>query len=64
MINLENTDLIISEYIHRNPSKLLPRDSVKILIDNNYIMASVGVLSLKYPEIAYKLLKESFRIEW
>jgi hypothetical protein len=27
-------------------------------------MASVGVLSLKYPEVVLKLLKESFRIEW
>ncbi len=63
LINLENTDLIISEYITRNPSKLLPRETVKILKDNNYIMASVGVLSLKYPEVALKLLKESFRIE-
>ena len=63
LVNLENTDLIISDYINRNPTKLLPRESVKILKDNDYIMASVGVLSLKYPEAAYKLLKKSFRIE-
>jgi hypothetical protein len=27
-------------------------------------MASVGVLSLKYPEISVKLLKKSLRIGW
>jgi hypothetical protein len=27
-------------------------------------MASVGVLSLKYPDVAYKLLMKSFRIGW
>lgn len=63
LINLENTESIVSEYIKRNPTKLLPRESVEIVKDNDYIMASVGVLSLKYPEVAYKLLKKSFRIE-
>ena len=63
LINLEKSDEIIYEYIKRNPSKLLPRDNVIILKDNDYIMASIGVLSLKYPEIAYKLLIKSFRIE-
>lgn len=63
LINLENTESIISDYIKRNPTKLLPRESVGIIKDNDYIMASVGVLSLKYPDSAYKLLKKSFRIE-
>jgi len=63
LINLKNTEGIVSDYIKRNPTKLLPRESVEIIKDNDYIMASVGVLSLKYPEVAYKLLKKSFRIE-
>lgn len=62
LINLENTEKIIEEYILKNPTKLLPRENVKIVRDYDYIMASVGVLSLKYPEIAYKLLQKSFRI--
>ena len=40
--------------------KLLPTDSAKILIDNHYIMASIGVLSLNDKEIALNLLEESF----
>ena len=63
LINLENTEKLVNEYIQKNPTKLLPREGVKVFKDNDYIMASVGVLSLKYPNIAYKLLKKSFRIE-
>ena len=39
--------------------ELYPKKDVKVLIDNDYIMASLGVLSKKYPEDALKLLKES-----
>ncbi len=63
LINLDNTESIILDYIKKNPTKLLPRKSVTILRDHDYILASVGVLSLKYPEIAIRLLKKSLRIE-
>ena len=63
LINLENTEEIVKEYIKRNPTKLLPRNNVQIIKDNDYIMASVGVLSLKYPDVAFELLKKSLRIE-
>ena len=39
--------------------KLLPTNEVKILIDNDYIMASLGVLALDYPKDALLLLKQS-----
>jgi len=42
---------------------LLPTTEAKIIIDNDYIMASLGVLSKKYPESALKLLKQSLNIE-
>ena len=63
LINLDNTESIIFDYIKRNPTKLLPRKSVEILRDYDYILSSVGVLSLKYPNIAFTLLKKSLRIE-
>lgn len=63
LINLDNTENIILDYIRKNPTKLLPKKNVVILRDSDYILASVGVLSLKYPEIAIKLLKNSLRIE-
>jgi uncharacterized protein (TIGR01319 family) len=43
--------------------ELFPSTEAEILIDNNYIMASLGVLSKKYPEGALKLLKESLGIQ-
>jgi hypothetical protein len=43
--------------------KLLPTPEVKILIDNDYIMASLGVLSKYNKESAVRLLKKSLKIE-
>lgn len=62
LINLEGTKNMVLEYIKRNPTKMLPSKSVNIYKDHDYIMASVGVLSLKYPEVAAKLLLKSLRI--
>ncbi len=42
--------------------KLLPTDSAKILIDNQYIMASLGVLSKTHRRAAKQLLKETLSI--
>lgn len=44
-------------------NELLPGKEAAILVDNNYIMSSLGVLSKKYPEAAFKLLKESLRLD-
>lgn len=43
--------------------KLLPTDNAKILIDNQYIMASLGVLCKTHREAAKQLLKETLAIE-
>ncbi|HAS74727.1 MAG TPA: DNA mismatch repair protein MutL, partial [Clostridiales bacterium UBA8960] len=42
--------------------KLLPSSEVEILIDNDYIMASLGVLSKEHPESALILLKKSLNL--
>lgn len=42
---------------------LYPKKGVKVLIDNYYIMASLGVLSKKHKEAALKLLMESLGLE-
>lgn len=42
--------------------KLLPNPECVILIDNHYIMASLGVLSKEYPEAALLLMKKSLEI--
>jgi uncharacterized protein (TIGR01319 family) len=43
-------------------SELLPTKEAEILVDNHYIMASLGVLSKRYPEAALRLMKESLNI--
>lgn len=49
--------------INVNRMLLLPKPGeIKTLFDNDYIMASLGVLSKKYPAMALKLLKNSFGI--
>ena len=42
---------------------LLPNTEAEILIDNHYILASLGVMSKKYPEVALKLLENSLKGE-
>ncbi|MDR0538945.1 MAG: glutamate mutase L [Spirochaetaceae bacterium] len=42
---------------------LFPPENVHILVDNDYIMASLGVLSRKHPQAALRLLKKSLRFE-
>lgn len=39
--------------------KLLPNTECEILVDNDYIMASLGVLSKEYPQAALRLMKKS-----
>ena len=47
---------------NKNRMQLLPTPgAAKVLFDNDYIMASVGVLSKEDPESALRLLKESIR---
>lgn len=43
--------------------KLYPSEAVKVLVDNDYIMASLGVLSKTHREGAIKLLAKSFGVE-
>lgn len=40
---------------------LLPKDSIDYIIDGDYIMASLGVMSKKYPNQALELLKNTLR---
>ena len=42
---------------------LLPNAEAEILIDNHYIMASLGVMAKKYPEEALRLLENSLKGE-
>ncbi len=48
--------------LQNKETSLFPKEESRILIDNNYIMSSLGVLSKKYPGAALKLLKKSLGI--
>lgn len=43
---------------------LVPSEHAEILVDNDYIMASLGALSMKYKEAAAKLLEKSLGIKF
>ena len=43
--------------------KLYPNKDVEVLVENDYIMASLGVLSKRNEEAAIKLLEKSLRIK-
>ena len=63
LTRLPNRVEIIKQIAKSNKTtELLPSENIQILIDNDYIMASLGVMSMKYKEVALKLLKDSFRI--
>jgi len=54
---------IIQDMLHMNSVlKLMPKETAKILLDTDYIMASLGVLSKKYREESIILLKKSLGI--
>ena len=54
---------IITELLNKKDEvSLKPKRDAKILIDKDYIMASLGVLSKKHPEAAIELLKKSLEI--
>jgi hypothetical protein len=60
LTRLPNRVQIMQEVAKSNRgNKLLPTAEAKILVDNHYIMASLGVLSKEYPEAALTLLKKS-----
>ncbi len=56
------SDILANVINGSNGTKLLPQSSADILIDNHYIMASIGVMSKTHPEDSVEFLKQSLRI--
>ena len=65
LVHLPNRGAIMRRINEMNETGLLltPREHAQVLIDNHYIMASLGVLSLRYKEGAEKLLRQSLGID-
>jgi len=63
LTRLPHRNEIIAKVLSKENKLLLkPNANTKVLIDNHYIMASLGVLSKKHPEAVIKLLKNSLEI--
>lgn len=56
-------DILKSIAFSNKGNKLFPTKEAEVLIDNDYIMASLGVLSLENREAAMRLLKKSLKFE-
>ena len=64
LTRLPNRKMILGEIALSNKGNdLLPNAEAEILIDNHYIMASLGVMAKKYPEEALRLLENSLKGE-
>lgn len=66
LTRLPNREAIMEGIAESNENGLLlfPGRHAKILVDNHYIMASLGVLAKKYPEGAVKLLEKSLNYKF
>lgn len=61
---LPNREVLLKEVTYNVlGDKLLPQEQTRILIDNDYIMASLGVLALEDEESAIKLMLKSLDLE-
>lgn len=56
------TEILKSAGLHSKGTELYPGKEAKVLIDNHYIIASLGVLSKRFPEAALELMKQSMHI--
>lgn len=64
LTRLPNRVGILKDVVKNQDSNLLgPTKEAKILVDNHYIMASIGVLSKKHPMAALSLMKNSLGIK-
>jgi len=63
LLHANNPQQMVKDYLLKQQTKLIPDPNTKVYIDDDYIFASLGVLSQKYPEQAKELLLKSIRKE-
>lgn len=59
----DGKSILLSIPASNKGDRLLPQEGVRAYIDEDYIMASLGVLSMEHPRAALKLLLRSLKIE-
>ncbi|HSR03914.1 MAG TPA: GlmL-related ornithine degradation protein [Proteiniclasticum sp.] len=64
LTRLENMESILKEiHLEGRGQKLYPKKEAEVLLDREYLLASLGVLSLSYKEAALKLMLKSLGID-
>ena len=63
LTRLERGREILKSLRTKASRRLLPPPEAEILLDENYIMASLGVMSCRYPEAALKLMLDSLGLK-
>lgn len=64
LTRLENMESILKEiHLEGRGQKLYPKKEAEVLLDRDYLLASLGVLSLSYKEAALKLMLKSLGID-
>jgi len=63
LTRLERGREILESLRTKASRQLLPPPEAEVLLDGKYIMASLGVMSRRYPEAALKLMLKSLGLE-
>ncbi len=64
LTKLENMESILADiHLEARGQKLYPKKEAIVLLDTEYLLASLGVLSLQYKEAALKLMLKSLRVD-
>lgn len=65
LTRLQNSEEIMKMIIRTDKSRVLfPQGEAKVYRDNDYIMASLGVLSKRYPQASIRLMKKSLGMDF
>ena len=63
LTKLPGRENLLSSIFSLKKDFLLPNREAALLYDNDYIMASLGCMSKRYPDAALKLLKKSLGLK-
>ncbi len=59
LVHLDGTETLLRRHLKNRPGKLFPKEGVRIVKDEQYLMSSIGVLSFTYPEAALNIFRRS-----
>ncbi|MBE0701367.1 MAG: glutamate mutase L [Acholeplasmataceae bacterium] len=62
LLHAHEAKAFVQSYLKKQHTKLTPDHQIGIYVDHDYIFASIGVLSFKYPEQAKALIRKTIRL--